>query len=232
LREEVQEVRSQLEAEKTRVEEIWEELSDTEQALAEVRSENSELKKTCADLRSQLETERADREEPEDSEFLKEENEGLKRLLNKKSPLALSDFYVELQKLRERHREYRLKTGEERRSSIVQMADLKHQAENMERSNQEKQVRLDELEIQTKTLQAELFDARAIIASSKPTPAETALRLEIGELQSELSELKQKSAAASELPEAADLLNQLKARRKKSSATLADLETILEILES
>jgi septal ring factor EnvC (AmiA/AmiB activator) len=50
----VQELRSQLETEKTRGEEIWEELSDTEQALVEVRSENSELKKTCADLRSQL----------------------------------------------------------------------------------------------------------------------------------------------------------------------------------
>ena len=47
-------MRSQLETEKTRGEEIWEELSDTEQALAEVRSENSELKKTCAELRSEL----------------------------------------------------------------------------------------------------------------------------------------------------------------------------------
>jgi len=54
LREEMQELRSQLEKEKTRVEEIWEELSDTEQALAEVRSENSELKKTCDELRSEL----------------------------------------------------------------------------------------------------------------------------------------------------------------------------------
>jgi len=114
LREEVQEVRSQLETEKTRGEELWEELSDTEQALAEVRSENSELKKTCADLRSQLEQERADREE----------------------------------------------------------------------------------------------------------------------IETELSDLKQKSAAARELPEAADLLNQLKSKRKKSKADLADLEAILEILES
>jgi chromosome segregation ATPase len=65
LDQEVQQLRSQLETEKTRVEEIWEELSDTEQALAEVRSENSELKKTCAELRSQLEKERADREEIE-----------------------------------------------------------------------------------------------------------------------------------------------------------------------
>jgi chromosome segregation ATPase len=182
LRQEVQEVRSQLETEKTRGEEIWEELSDTEQALAEVRSENSEL-------RSQLEQKRADREEPEDSEFLKEENEGLKRLL-KKSPLALGDFYVELQKLRERHRQYRLKT------------------------------------------QAELFDARAIIAGSKPTPAEPALRLEIGELQTQISDLKQKTATANELPEAAEILNQLKSKRKKSKADLTDLELILEILES
>jgi hypothetical protein len=45
--------------------------------------------------------------------------------------------------------------------------------------------------------------------------------------------LKQKSVAASkDLPEAADLLNQLKAKRKKSKTDLADLEIILEILES
>ena len=67
--------------------------------------------------------------------------------------------------------------------------------------------------------------------SFKPNPAERKLRLEIGELQTELSDLKQKSATARELPDAADLLNQLKAKRKKSSATLADVEKILEILE-
>ncbi len=47
---EIAEVRSQLETEKTRGEELWEELSDTEQALAEVRSENSELKKNLREL--------------------------------------------------------------------------------------------------------------------------------------------------------------------------------------
>jgi len=53
------------------------------------------------------------------------------------------------------------------------------------------------------------------------------------EAERELSNLKQKSAAASkDLPEAADLLNQLKAKRKKSKTDLADLEAILEILES
>jgi chromosome segregation ATPase len=70
----VQELRSQLETEKTRGEEIWQELSDTEQALAEVRSENSELKKTCAELRSQLETQRASRSEIEAELSEKEQN--------------------------------------------------------------------------------------------------------------------------------------------------------------
>jgi chromosome segregation ATPase len=53
------------------------------------------------------------------------------------------------------------------------------------------------------------------------------------EIETELSELKQKSAAAGkDLPEAADLLNQLKAKRKKSKTDLADVDAILEILES
>jgi DNA repair exonuclease SbcCD ATPase subunit len=90
---------------------------------------------------------------------------------------------------------------------------------------------------------AELADAQAIIVNQgnrirelergytlKPNPAERRLRLEIGELQAQLSELKQKLATASELPEAAEILNQLKAHRKKSSATLPDIEKILEII--
>ena len=90
---------------------------------------------------------------------------------------------------------------------------------------------------------AELADAKATILeqgnkirelergySLKPNLAERRLRLEIGELQTQLFELKQKSATASELPEAAEILNQLKAHRKKSSATLADVEKILEII--
>ena len=52
------------------------------------------------------------------------------------------------------------------------------------------------------------------------------------ETEAELAELKQKSTAAREFPDAADLLNQLKAKRKKSKTVLADLEVILEILES
>jgi hypothetical protein len=55
---------------------------------------------------------------------------------------------------------------------------------------------------------------------------------QIRQLLSELADRKQKSATASELPEAADLLNQLKSKRKKSKTDLADLEVILDILES
>jgi chromosome segregation ATPase len=69
--------------------------------------------------------------------------------------------------------------------------------------------------------------------SLQPNPAERRLRLEIGELQTQLSDLKQQSVAASkDLPEAADLLNRLKSKRKKSKADLGDLEAVLEILES
>jgi chromosome segregation ATPase len=66
----------------------------------------------------------------------------------------------------------------------------------------------------------------------KPNPIESKLRLEIGELQSQLSDLQENSAPAGEdLPEPADLLNKLKGKRKKSKADLADIEAILEILE-
>jgi uncharacterized protein (DUF3084 family) len=56
------------------------------------------------------------------------------------------------------------------------------------------------------------------------------------EIQTELFELKQNSAPAATLsgkltPDAATILSQLRARRKKSKTDLADLEIILEILE-
>ena len=57
------------------------------------------------------------------------------------------------------------------------------------------------------------------------------------EIDAELSELKQNSAPAATLsekltPDAATILSQLRARRKKSKTDLADLQAILEILES
>ncbi len=57
------------------------------------------------------------------------------------------------------------------------------------------------------------------------------------EIEAELSELKQNFAPVTTLfekltPDAATVLSQLRARRKKSKTDLADLQAILEILES
>jgi chromosome segregation ATPase len=192
LREEVQELRSQLETEKNRGEEIGEELSDTEQALAEVRSENSEL-------RSQLEQERADREEVKAeladlAQLKKEVKEHAQELYREENSMKLE----------------KVRWQRELSDARAELADAK--ATMLNQSN-----KIRELE-------------RGF--SFKPNPAESRLRLEIGNLQAELSDLKQKSAAARELPEAAEILNQLKSKRKKSKTDLADLEVILEILES
>jgi hypothetical protein len=57
------------------------------------------------------------------------------------------------------------------------------------------------------------------------------------EIEAERSSLKQNSAPTTTLsekltPDAATILSQLRARRKKSKTDLADLQAILEILES
>jgi len=98
---------------------------------------------------------------------------------------------------------------------------------------------------------AELADAKATILrqgdkirelergySFKPNPVESALRREIGELRSQLEieradreENKKSAPVEKNSPEAADLLNKLKVKRKKSKTDLADLEVILELLE-
>jgi hypothetical protein len=52
------------------------------------------------------------------------------------------------------------------------------------------------------------------------------------QVEAELAEVKQNPGTASRnLPEAADLLNRFKTRRKKSTVSLADVETLLEIIE-
>jgi hypothetical protein len=74
----------------------------------------------------------------------------------------------------------------------------------------------------TAKIQAELDSIRANYDALLETSARitTKLRDEIDRLRSAL-----------ELPEASVLLNKLKAKRKKSTASLADIETILEIIE-
>ncbi len=65
------------------------------------------------------------------------------------------------------------------------------------------------------------------------------LGLKVQMLEQELKEVRRDREAntnsapiVAEFPEPADLLNRLKARRKKSGANLADMEAVLEILEN
>jgi hypothetical protein len=58
-------------------------------------------------------------------------------------------LYTQIERLKERNRQLRLKMGEERRSSIQEISELEHRIENMMRRNQEKQARLDELEFKS-----------------------------------------------------------------------------------
>ncbi|MEG4575515.1 flagellar alpha dynein [Microcoleus sp. N3A4] len=57
------------------------------------------------------------------------------------------------------------------------------------------------------------------------------LEQELKEVQGDRDESKKSAPIVAEFPEPADLLNQLKTRRKKSGANLADIEVVLEILD-
>ena len=186
LRQEVQELRSQLETER-----VYQEKVETE----------------LADLKQNPATASIDAPEPEHIEFLK-------RLVAKKDPLISSDLWQEIERLKERNRQHRLKISEERRESREKILDLEDWVKGLTRKIQEKQSRLDELEAQLETERADRE-----------------------EIETEFSELKQISAPAVTLsekltPDAATILSQLRASRKKSKTDLADLEAILEILES
>lgn len=93
----MQELRSQLQTEKTRGEELWEELGDTEEALAEIRAEKSSLQKTCSELRSELsdlkqKSAAAEKEFPDAAELLNQ-----LKARRKKSKADLGDVTVILE---------------------------------------------------------------------------------------------------------------------------------------
>jgi len=95
---------------------------------------------------------------------------------------------------------------------------------------QELRSQLDAEKKRSDELEEELDDQEKEVADLRHSLSDRDKELE--QLRSEFSDLKQKSVAASiDLPEAADLYNQLKTRRKKSSASLADVELILEMIE-
>ena len=140
------------------------------------------------------------------------------KLLNPNSEVTDKELQNELSNLKAENEKLRVDYAALLESSTVVTNKLREEVQ--------------ELRSQLETVQAELFDAKAIISSLDPSPVVSALRLEIGRLQTELEKCRQQPATEFDLPEAADLLNQLKAKRKKSKADLADLEVILEILES
>jgi chromosome segregation ATPase len=95
--------------------------------------------------------------------------------------------------------------------------------------------KLEAIQAKKQRLQNDLSNSQAeVIELRSQLETERASREKI---ETELSEKKQNSAPATTLPEkltpnAATILSQLRARRKKSKTDLADLETILEILEN
>jgi DNA repair exonuclease SbcCD ATPase subunit len=146
--------------------------------------------------------------EPGDGEveLLRQELEALKAERN----TPQHKLYTEIEELKERNRLLLIKSRDERQSLQEKISALKYRDESQSRRLQEKQARLDELETQLE--------------------AERASREEI---EAELFALKQTSATASKaFPNPGDLLNQLKAKRKKSKCDLADVETILDMLGS
>jgi chromosome segregation ATPase len=183
---------------------------------------------------------------------LKAENEKLKtdyaQLLESSTHIT-NKLRQEVQELRsqlEKERANQEEVEAEREELAQLKKQVKEHAAEVHHEGRSIKLEKDRWQGQLSEARADLAAAKATIVQQegrirelergytlKPNPAERRLRLEIGELQTEISELKQKSAAAREdLPEAAKLLNQLKAKRKKSKSDLADLEVILEILES
>ena len=94
--------------------------------------------------------------------------------------------------------------------------------------------KLEAVQAKKQRLQNDLGNSQAEVIELR-SQLETE-RADREEIEVELSELRQNSVPAATLsekltPNAATILSQLRARRKKSKTDLADLEAILEILE-
>ena len=95
--------------------------------------------------------------------------------------------------------------------------------------------KLDAVQAKKQRLQNDLGNSQAeVIELRSQLQTERALREEI---EAQLSEKKQNSAPAATLsgkltPDTATILSKLRTKRKKSPVSLADIEAILEILES
>ena len=95
--------------------------------------------------------------------------------------------------------------------------------------------KLEAAQVKNQRLQNDLGNSQAEVAELR-SQLETE-RADRKQIEVKLSKLKQNSAPAATLsekliPDAATILSQLRAKRKKSKTDLADLEAILEILEN
>jgi chromosome segregation ATPase len=133
-----------------------------------------------------------------------------------------------------------------------ELANLKNENEALRQELAKEKENYGTLAIISQQLNQQLEEVKAERAKllESSTHVTNKLRQEVQELRSqleterasreeievELSELKQNSVPAATLfgkkPDAATILSQLRARRKKSKTDLADLQAILEILES
>jgi uncharacterized protein (DUF3084 family) len=112
--------------------------------------------------------------------------------------------------------------------SEAEVDSLRQELETVRAENQRLHTELGNSESEKESLKQEVQELRSQLETE---------RADREEIEAELSELKQNSAPAATLsekltPDAATILSQLRARRKKSKTDLADLEAILEILES
>jgi uncharacterized phage infection (PIP) family protein YhgE len=129
----------------------------------------------------------------------------------------------------------------------IELGNLKAENENL---RQELEVLKQELAENTRYYTARLNEAGATVGIFKDKleavqAKKQRLQNDLGNSQAQVAELRSQLAAEraereenkksapveKDLPEAADLLNKLKAKRKKSKTDLADLEAILELLQ-
>jgi hypothetical protein len=109
---------------------------------------------------------------------------------------------------------------------LTEVESVKLELEAVRAENQ--LLQLGNSSVKVETLNQELASVREQVETERASREE---------IEAELSELKKNSAYAANLsekltPDAATILSQLRARRKKSPVSLADIEAILEILES
>ena len=97
---------------------------------------------------------------------------------------------------------------------LTEVESVKLELEAVRAENQ--LLQLGNSSVEVETLNQELASVRSQLEAAQVENEKLKASQLVGEL---------------ELPEAADLYNQLKAKRKKATASLADIEAILEILE-